>query len=419
MSSLDHNAAASPAGSAGFCTAANPVKWHIPLILLACVLLAFFDKISIAALFSDSHFQQSMGMHFDTTRLGLLMSAFLLSYGFSSIFLSALGDRIQPPRLLLGMMLSWCVLMTLMGLTRDYGVMLALRVLLGIAEGPLFPLAFTIVRQHFPQHLQARATMLWLLGTPLGAALGFPLSLFILSRFGWQFTFFFMALLTLPLLLLVQISFRHLRHRLPIGPSATQNYPSRGAARRALWRNRHFWLICLFNIAFLTYLWGINGWLPSYLIEGKGIDLRHAGWLASMPFVGMLLGEVLGAWLADRSDRRALTCFISMAGAGLGLLAVLHLQASWQVVLCFSASAFLWGAGAPNVFALLAKATPARVSATAGGVFNGVGNFAGALAPLVMGALIAFTGEMNTGLIFLVVMATLGCLLLLPILKRY
>lgn len=50
------------------------VRWAIPLSLLACVLLAFFDKISIAALFSDSHFWQAMGMDFDT-RLGILMSA--------------------------------------------------------------------------------------------------------------------------------------------------------------------------------------------------------------------------------------------------------------------------------------------------------------------------------------------------------
>ncbi|MBF4190352.1 MFS transporter, partial [Serratia ureilytica] len=32
--------------------------------------------------------------------------------------------------------------------------------------------------------------------------------------------------------------------------------------RRELLRSPHFWMICLFNIAFLTYLWGMNGWLP-------------------------------------------------------------------------------------------------------------------------------------------------------------
>ncbi len=63
---------------------------------------------------------------------------------------------------------------------------------------------------------------------------------------------------------------------------------------------------------------GINGWLPGYLIKGKGIHLEHAGWLSSMPFIAMLLGEIIGAWLSDHVDRRAAACFISLAGAGIG-----------------------------------------------------------------------------------------------------
>ena len=127
-----------------------------------------------------------MGIDFDTTRLGILMSAFLLSYGFSSVLLSGLGDRIAPLRLLTGMMVVWCILMVIMGFTHNYALMVTLRILLGIAEGPLFPLAFAVVRHTFPQRLQARATMLWLLGTPVGAALGFPLSIWLLNTFGWH-----------------------------------------------------------------------------------------------------------------------------------------------------------------------------------------------------------------------------------------
>ncbi|VFS74502.1 L-galactonate transporter [Raoultella planticola] len=150
MTTLETNTAPLEAGGEGVHTPEKAVRWAIPLSLLACVLLAFFDKISIAALFSDSHFQQAMGMDFDTTRLGILMSAFLLSYGFSSVLLSGLGDRIAPLRLLTGMMMVWCVLMVMMGFTHNYTVMVTLRILLGIAEGPLFPLAFAIVRHTFP-----------------------------------------------------------------------------------------------------------------------------------------------------------------------------------------------------------------------------------------------------------------------------
>lgn len=164
---------------------------------------------------------------------------------------------------------------------------------------------------------------------------------------------------------------------------------------------------------------GINGWLPGYLIKGKGIHLEHAGWLSSMPFIAMLLGEIIGARLSDRVDRRAAACFISRRGAGIGTAAVMHFTTPLPVIAAMSFSTFMWGTGAPNIFALLAKATHPRVSATAGGIFNGLGNFAGALSPAVMGALIAFTHSMDSGLIFLAVMAAVGCALLLPLLRRY
>ena len=120
------------------------------------------------------------------------------------------------------MMVVWCVLMVAMGFTHNYTLMIVLRILLGVAEGPLFPLAFAIVRHNFPQHLQARATMLWLLGTPVGAAIGFPLSLWLLNTFGWQSTFFVMAMLTVPVLIFVRVGLRGsvwrrkaVRHRPP------------------------------------------------------------------------------------------------------------------------------------------------------------------------------------------------------------
>ena len=177
----------------------------------------------------------------------------MLSYGFSSVLLSGLGDRIAPLRLLTGMMVVWCILMVIMGFTHNYALMVTLRILLGIAEGPLFPLAFAVVRHTFPQRLQARATMLWLLGTPVGAALGFPLSIWLLNTFGWQSTFFVMAMLTIPVLILYAsgCAAYNWGERAAIKPRR-----KRRSARLELFVSPHFWMICIFNIAFLAYLWG-------------------------------------------------------------------------------------------------------------------------------------------------------------------
>ncbi len=131
--------------------------WVPAFVLMVCVVLAFFDKISIAVLFSDPHFQSAMGIAEDKAKLGWLMTSFLLAYGFSSVFLSFLGDIFNPKKMLFWSVTSWGVLMFCMGFTTSYSGMLILRVLLGLAEGPLFALAYTIVKQTYSDRQQARA----------------------------------------------------------------------------------------------------------------------------------------------------------------------------------------------------------------------------------------------------------------------
>lgn len=84
---------------------------------------------------------------------------------------------------------SWGVLMFIMGFTTHYGTMLLLRLLLGIAEGPLFALAYAIVKQTYTDRQQARASTMFLLGTPIGAFLGFPITAAVLAKHDWHTTF--------------------------------------------------------------------------------------------------------------------------------------------------------------------------------------------------------------------------------------
>lgn len=185
--------------------------WVPAFVLMVCVVLAFFDKISIAVLFSDPHFQSSMGIAEDKAKLGWLMTSFLLAYGFSSVFLSFLGDIFNPKKMLFWSVTSWGVLMLCMGFTTSYSGMLILRVLLGLAEGPLFALAYTIVKQTYTDRQQARASTMFLLGTPIGAFLGFPITAAVLAHHDWHTTFFVMAALTLIAILSIVFGLRNLQ----------------------------------------------------------------------------------------------------------------------------------------------------------------------------------------------------------------
>ncbi|MFC6669859.1 MFS transporter [Marinobacterium aestuariivivens] len=402
-------------------TGSNLKHWSISAVLMVCVVLAFFDKISIAVLFSDPSFQTAMGIGGDKTALGWLMTSFLLAYGFSSIFLSVAGDLVNPKKCLTACVVLWGLLMALMGMAKSYEQMLVLRVLLGIAEGPLFALAYTIVKQCYQPHQIARASTMFLLGTPIGAALGFPITAYVLANFGWQMTFFVMAGLTLLVVLVVVAGLRDvvLKTGAELNAGKRMGWQQHLENCKVLFGAPAFWAVCLFNTALLTYLWGLNGWLPSYLIEAKGINLKEFGSLSSLPFIAMLIGEVAGAFLSDKTGKRAAQVFAGLLVAGIAMAAVPQIESPMLTILAMSVSAMSWGFGVASVFALLARVSPDNVSATAGGVFNGFGNFAGAAAPVIMGYIVTRSGSFDNGIMFLVVIAIVGSLVLLPLVRKY
>ncbi len=396
--------------------------WTPAIILMICVVLAFFDKISIAVLFSDATFQQAMGIAQDKAKLGWLMTSFLLAYGFSSMFLSFLGDIFSPKKMLFWSVASWGVLMIIMGFTKDYTGMLILRVLLGLAEGPLFALAYTIVKQTYTDRQQARASTMFLLGTPIGAFLGFPITAFVLAHYDWHSTFFVMGAMTFLVLALIVFGLRNLELKRTVdldGVGKRVNFRTHLSNTKALMKNSAFWMLCVFNIALMTYLWGLNSWVPSYLIQDKGFNLKEFGIYSSLPFIAMLIGEVVGAVLSDKIGKRAIQVSGGLLIAGIFMYLMVIATDPIMVILAMSLSAMAWGFGVSAVFALLARVTTADVGATAGGIFNGLGNFASAAAPVVIGAIVMQTDSFNIGITFLAVFAIIGSFFLLPLLKRY
>jgi sugar phosphate permease len=407
--------------STGADPAASPQRWIIAFILFLAVLSAFFDRISVAVLFTNADFQNAMGTGFNPTLLGLLMTAFVFAYGCSGVLLSFAGDLFGLRRTLAIGTAGWGVFMALMASSGSFAAMLACRILLGVAEGPQFSITNSLIKRWFPRREQARANAVWMIGSPLGSAIGFPFMIYLEGTYGWRAAFFFLAALNLVVILPLVLLF--LRDQPPSG-AAAQKAPPPGAAPSYLsqvglfcgdWR---FWMLVIFNSAALVYLWGLNSWLPTYLVKGRGFDPGQTGFFSSLPFFMMFLGEVLAAALSDRTGKRALICFCGLFGAGAGMYAVSAVADAGAAAVLIAVSAFFWGCALPPLFTLSLQILPPRAVASGVGVFNGVGNVVGALSPLVMGALIDRTGSFNAGLMVLVGAALVGSLAMLPLAWR-
>jgi sugar phosphate permease len=397
---------------------ASPARWIVAAILFLAVISAFFDRISVAVLFTNTSFQNDMGTGFNPALLGLLMTGFLFAYGASGLFLSFVGDLFGPKRCLAVGALLWGAAMTAMGSAGGFTSMLVYRVFLGVAEGPQFSLTNSLTKRWFPPHEQARASSIWMIGSPLGSAVGFPLTIWIVSQYGWRASFYSLAALNVLIILPLVLMF--IRNQPPGTPAlAPQRSTSYGDHIRSFISDWRFWMLVIFNTAALIYLWGLNSWLPSYLIKVRQFDPHQTGLYASLPFIAMFFGEILSAILSDRLGRRAVLCFVSLLAAGICMYLVSVIPDNQMAATMIAASAFFWGASLPPLFALGLQIIPTGAVAAGVGVYNGIGNLIGAFSPLAMGLIISATGSFEMGLMVIVGAAIIGSFAMVPLIRKY
>ena len=393
------------------------VRWTVSLLLLLAVMTAFFDRIDIAVLFTNQQFKSDIGVS-DPARLGLLMTAFVLPYGASMFLFSVLGDLFGPRRTFASIAGILAATTAIMGSVSSYGLMLVARVVLGVAEAPQFGTATVAVRRWFPPREQGLANALWTIGSPLGSALGFPLVLFIVSNYGWRASYYTLALLNGFIVLPIIWLFLRDAPDVPAAPRAEDRVPI-GDGIRLLAGNWRFWLLPIYNSGGLIFLWGFNAWLPTYLQQARHFDVAHTGFFSALPFVLMIIGEIGGAWIADRTGKRALVCFVSLFMTGVCMWAAAMAPGATAAALWLALSAGFWGAEVPTLFALGMQMIPRNITALGLGIYSGIANFVGSLAPFIMGLLIGQHGDYNAGLYFLVFCCIGLSLFVLPLVRRY
>jgi sugar phosphate permease len=396
-------------------------RWLVAVVLLCLVVTGYFDRISVAVLFTNADFQAAMGTGFDPALFGMLMTAFFIPYGIASVFLSFTGDALGPRRMLIAGSSIWGVLMIVMGSLSSYPSMLLSRILLGVAEGPQFSWILKIVSRWFPRTEHGRANTIWLAGSPLGSAIGFPLVIALVSAFGWRVAFYMLA--GLSILVMTPLLFLVVKDWPPYPSQAEeQKSPRAGDILRdcgVFLRDINFWLLTLCDCGELIYLWGLNSWLPTYLQKVQNFDIGHLGFYSSLPFILLFIGEILSGFLADRFDKRAILIFIGLAGAAVLLYAGTVASDSTTAAVIIALSSGSFGLAVPATYALTQRIVPAPVLASGAGVINGIANTVGAFAPFAMGLIISATDDFNAGLMVLVIGSLCCSCAILPLIRRY
>jgi ACS family hexuronate transporter-like MFS transporter len=378
------------------------VRWRIAILLAVITTINYIDRSVFGVVAPMIREQFGIG----DADYGLITSGFLLAYGIGQLISGPLIDRLGTKRAFSLAAVFWSVATILHALGRGLWSFFTLRILLGLAEAANFPAASKAVAQWFPANERSTAVAIFMLGAGLGAIITPPLTVWTMQTLGWEWAFIIPGSLGLVWVFLWQ-RWYHLPETHPtIGPAEKalimeqrSNQQSQGSWT-ALLSYREFWGILIARVVSDFPFYFFLFWLPQYLIDVRGFDLRAIAMFAWLPWVAADLGALTGGSLSSALVTRGHTInrarkTVIWLGAVLVALAVIpaYYTASSALALaliCFGL--FAIQVKGSVFFTLPTDLFPADRVATVWGVFGAVGSLGGSLLGLLAGYLIQEAG---------------------------
>jgi len=367
-------------------------EWRILALLVISGFLNYVDRANLSV--GATNIQAEL--HFSDYHLGMLLSAFFWTYATFQLFVIAgwLVDRFNVCWVLAAGFLIWSGATAITGVATVFGVMFALRLLLGMGESVAYPSYSRILANNFPEHHRGFANALIDAGTKGGPALGTLLGGLLMARYGWRA--FFLALGAGSLLWLIPWLYWMPRGK---GVGARED-PGGVPSIGAIIRQRPVWFTAL-GLFCSNYFWYfLITWLPPYLEKERHFPKTKMAIFGSLSFLAISLSSVASGWYSDRWIARGGTptrVRKTLAGLGLTLstiilpVAVVRDERVSMALLMLACLSF--GMYTSNVFAITQTLAGPRAAGKWTGLQNGVGNLAGVAAPWFTGWVVQKTGE--------------------------
>lgn len=365
--------------------------WATALLLFVFIIVNFADKVVLGLVAVP----MMEDLKITPTQFGLIGSSFFWLFAVTGIAGGVLADRVATRWLLLGMALAWSLMQLPMIFGSTVFAFVAARVLLGMGEGPAWPVALHAVYKWFPDRKRNLPVALLSQGGALGLLIaGVTIPLFTV-RHGWRAAFIGLAAIGL----LWALAWLLLGREGPLLPQ--QDKPTDTGRKVPLAEVlRDPTVLGNFVMHFVAY-WAMAGaltWLPAYFQKGLGFDGVQSGRLyglvvaVTIPLVVIASGWSQALLVRGYSSRAARGRFAALSLLLAGLIFLPLSLPGLSVAVRMAIFAFGLGLG-PIIYALgpamLAQVAPPSRRGAVLAIDNSVASFAGILAPFVSGELIA------------------------------
>lgn len=286
----------------------SKLRWVIIGLIAIATVINYIDRNALAVMWPE------IAPEIGATKedYALLVTIFMVFYALGQFVFGKLFDRIGVR---MGFALSigvWSISIALHALATSILSFSIFRAMLGISEAGAWPGAVKANAEWFPPAERAFAQGIFNAGASIGAIISAPLIALLFLTLGWKGTFILVGVLgflwLLPWLVIYraspyQVAMKAAAERALERPAAAQPTeaplaPAYVPTTAQMLGHRQSWGVILTRFFLDPIWWLFVSWLPIYLAETFGFDIKQIGIFAWVPYVGAMIGSLFGGWLS-------------------------------------------------------------------------------------------------------------------------
>ena len=290
------------------------LRWYVVGLVGLATVVNYIDRNALGILWPqislDLGFTEEESKNVYATISVFFLTAYAISKGLSGRLFDIIGTRI-------GFVVSivvWSGSAILHAFASGGMSMSIFRAMLGAGEAGNWPGATKANAEWFPVRERALAQGIFNSGASIGAIISAPLIAIIFTWIGWKGTFILIGLLGLLWVIpwlyfhrgnpdvspLITDEERDYILKGSIAENGTADNDEKGLNWGQLLVYKETWaiIICRFLLDPIWWLFVI--WLPIYLNDSFGFNIKEIGAFAWAPYLGAAIGSIFGGWLARK-----------------------------------------------------------------------------------------------------------------------
>lgn len=389
--------------------------WAVVGLLWGVALLNYMDRQMLSTM--KDAMQIDIQELQSATNFGRLMAIFLWIYGFMSPVAGLVADRVNRKWLIVGSLFVWSAVTYGMGYATTFDQVYWLRALMGVSEALYIPAGLSLIADWHEGKSRSLAIGIHMTGLYTGQAIG-GFGATVAAAYSWHTAFHWFGIIGIIYAAVLMLFLHENKEHIEIEKIRTQGQGEKNSVWKSLsllFSNIAFWVILFYFAAPSLPGWATKNWLPTLFAENLNLDMSEAGPMSTITIaVSSFLGVIFGGILSDRWVQKNIRGRVYTGAIGLGMTvpALMLLGFSHSITGVVGAG-LLFGIGYgifdANNMPILCQFVSAKNRATAYGIMNMTGVFAGAAVTSLLGK---WTDGGNLGLGFawlsVVVLVALG-----------